>query len=145
MSEHDAFLLEYPRKNCRIGSSGLNLTCEGLLLGMQAKGHRDSKTVAHPQLRILMNLHSETKDHTHTHSFLLSGPSHRDRALVWAKGQIKGHPRSGCLQVVKEARLEVTRVQEVPPVGDVGGWTRVAFSIVGHGNICSSQRTVMTP
>jgi hypothetical protein len=40
------------------------------VLGMQAKGHEDSKTKAHPRMRILMNLRSETKDHTHLHSFL---------------------------------------------------------------------------
>jgi hypothetical protein len=30
---------ESPRKDHGIGSSGLNLTCEGLLLGMRAEGH----------------------------------------------------------------------------------------------------------
>jgi hypothetical protein len=43
---------ESPRKNRRIGSSGLNLACKGLLLGMWAKGHGDSKTEAHPQVQI---------------------------------------------------------------------------------------------
>jgi hypothetical protein len=32
---------ESPRNYCRIGSSGSNLTCEGLLFGMQAEGHGD--------------------------------------------------------------------------------------------------------
>jgi hypothetical protein len=39
---------EYPRKNHRIDSLGLNLACEGLLLGKRAGGHGDSKTEAHP-------------------------------------------------------------------------------------------------
>jgi hypothetical protein len=37
-------------KNHRISSSGLNLTYEGLSLGMRAGGHGDSKTEAHPQI-----------------------------------------------------------------------------------------------
>jgi hypothetical protein len=40
--------MESPCKNRGIGSSGLNLACEGLLLGMRAEGHGDSKTEAHP-------------------------------------------------------------------------------------------------
>jgi hypothetical protein len=39
----------------------------------------------------------------------------------------------------------MTGVPEVPPVGYMGGWTLVAFSFVGHINICKSQRSVMTP
>jgi hypothetical protein len=39
---------EYPHDYCRISSSGLNLTCEGLLLGMRARGHGDppSRSIA---------------------------------------------------------------------------------------------------
>jgi hypothetical protein len=33
---------ESPHKNHRISSSGLNLSCEGILLGKRAEGHRDS-------------------------------------------------------------------------------------------------------
>jgi hypothetical protein len=47
MSEGDSFL-ESPHKDRRIGSSGLNLACEGLLLGMRADGHGDYKTEAYP-------------------------------------------------------------------------------------------------
>jgi hypothetical protein len=65
-----------------IDSSGLNLACEGLLLGMQAKGHRDSKTEVHPPVQILMNIRSGTKEHAHTHSLLFVGPSHHDGAQV---------------------------------------------------------------
>jgi hypothetical protein len=35
-------LRESLKKYHRIGSSGLNLTCQGLLLGMRDGGHRDS-------------------------------------------------------------------------------------------------------
>jgi hypothetical protein len=60
---------ESPRKNQRIGSSGLNLTYEGLLLGMRAGGHGDSKTEAHPQIQIQMNLRSTMKFSTHLRLF----------------------------------------------------------------------------
>jgi hypothetical protein len=60
---------ESPRKNRRIGSSGLNLTCEGLLLGMRAGGHGDSQTEAHPQIQILMNLRSAMKIATQVRLF----------------------------------------------------------------------------
>jgi hypothetical protein len=45
----------------RIGSSRLNLACEGLLLGIRAEGHGDSKTEVHARALILMNLHHEMK------------------------------------------------------------------------------------
>jgi hypothetical protein len=41
-SEGDTFLGESLRNNHRTGSSGLNLSREGLLLGMRARGYRDS-------------------------------------------------------------------------------------------------------
>jgi hypothetical protein len=47
-SEGDAFL-EFPRKDHSIGSLGLNLACEGQLLGKRAEGHGDSKMEAHPR------------------------------------------------------------------------------------------------
>jgi hypothetical protein len=69
MSDGDAFL-ESPLKNHRINSMGLNLACEGLLLGMQAEGHRDSKTEAHPRIQIFTNLRPEMKVVVHLRSFL---------------------------------------------------------------------------
>jgi hypothetical protein len=36
-----------PHNHHRVGSLGLNFVCEGLLLGMRAKGHRDPHTEAH--------------------------------------------------------------------------------------------------
>jgi hypothetical protein len=59
---------ESPHRNCRIDSSGLNLACVGLLLGMQAEGHGDSKTESPPWVQILMNLRSGMKDATHLRS-----------------------------------------------------------------------------
>jgi hypothetical protein len=61
---------ESSRKSRRIGSSGLNLACEGLLLGMWSGGHGDFKTEAHPWIQILMNLRFGMKVATHLRSFL---------------------------------------------------------------------------
>jgi hypothetical protein len=60
---------ESPRKYRRINSSELNLAYEGLLLGMRARGHRDSNTEAHPHIRILMNLHFMMTAATHLRLF----------------------------------------------------------------------------
>jgi hypothetical protein len=76
---------ESPHKNHRIGSLGLNLTCEGLLLGMWAEGHGDSKIEAHPQMKVLMNLHSEMEDHTHTHLRSLFPGPHPSPAMAKSK------------------------------------------------------------
>jgi hypothetical protein len=43
---------------------------------MQAEGHDDSKTEAHPRTQILINLHLETKVATHLHPFLQNKDSH---------------------------------------------------------------------
>jgi hypothetical protein len=64
---------ESPYKNRKIGSLGSNLACEGLRLGMRVEGHKDSKTEAHPRLRMQMNLRSRMKDHTHTFAPFLQG------------------------------------------------------------------------
>jgi hypothetical protein len=52
-----------------IGSSGLNLAYEGLLLGMQAEGHDDTQIESHPRMHFLMNLRPEMKVDTHLRLF----------------------------------------------------------------------------
>jgi hypothetical protein len=51
------------------------------LLGMRDEGQGDYETEAHPRLRILMNLRSGSKDHTHT--FV---PFCRTKSLQWSFG-----------------------------------------------------------
>jgi hypothetical protein len=50
-----------------ISSSGLNLTCEGLLLGMRAEGLGDFQIEAHSRLYFLTDLRPEVKVVTHLH------------------------------------------------------------------------------
>jgi hypothetical protein len=113
------------------------------LLGKRAGGHRDSKIEAHPQMQILMNLHSGTKVAIHLRTFF-AGSSH----LRWSPG-IGGRSSwrsSPCRrhQCGEEAEAEIIDVPEVLSADDVTRWTRVTSSFVGHRNICKSQMIVMT-
>jgi hypothetical protein len=51
------------------------------------------------------------------------------------------HQRSSLHQRPKDGKG--TR-SEVYQMDDVAGWTRVTYLFMGHGNICKSQRTIMT-
>jgi hypothetical protein len=113
------------------------------LLGMRGEGHGDSKTEAHPWVHILIIIRSGMKDATHTIA-RFAGSSHPRRSPG-----IGGRPcrRSSPCQRAPNgegAEAEVIGVLEVLPTVDVARWTRVVSLFVEHGNICKSQRIVMT-
>jgi hypothetical protein len=134
----------------RIGSSRLNFTYDGLLLGMRAGGHRDSNTEAHPRIWILINLRSTMKTATHLHLF------HRIKSATWwclgvdqaedywCRREITSN--IVCASEATRWRWTVAKIIGAPEVlvlDDVERWTNVASSFMGHGNICKSQRVVM--
>jgi hypothetical protein len=98
--------------NChRVGSSGLNLVCNGLLLGMLAEGHGDPCTGAHPRRGTLANLRPMITSTVHIRIFckrqLIAGALARMEPRLnrtrWmtpgARGDsTEGHPCSGGLK-----------------------------------------------
>jgi hypothetical protein len=58
MDEGDTFGGILVRANCRSSSSGLNLSCEGLLSGMQSRAHK-ATPVQSPTLRLGPSLTSQ--------------------------------------------------------------------------------------
>jgi hypothetical protein len=142
---------ESPRKNHRIDSSGLNLSCEGLLLGMWAGGHRDSNTEAHPRIQILMSLRFTMTTATHIH--LLRGiESSTRRSLGADRAEDSWHRWEIAPKVVSAPEAsgwrwtmaKIIGVSKVLVLDDVARWTCVTSSFVGHENICKSQKIVMT-
>jgi hypothetical protein len=146
---------ESPHNYHRIGSSGSNLACEGLLLGMQAEGHGD---------RPEQELHPRSEPSLHNNICAISSHFFAGEVSYTAglqPGQGRGKAGSdGELSVQRMALKvisteEASRRRQISPrvistseVSDfsvIAQGTHVMFSLVGHRNICKSQRTVMTP
>jgi hypothetical protein len=141
---------ESPHKNRRIGSSGSNLACKGLQLGMQAACHRDSNTEAHSCTWIQMNLHFMLMTATHLHLFRRIKSATRWCLGVdqvedyWCRREITSN--IVCASEASRWRWTVAKIIGAPEVlvlDDVERWANVASSFMGHGNICKSQRVVM--
>jgi hypothetical protein len=54
---------ESPHNHRRVGSSGWNLACKGLLLGMWPRGHRDPHTRKHHRMWTPVHILSSTHPH----------------------------------------------------------------------------------
>jgi hypothetical protein len=142
---------EFPHKNHKIGLSGWNLACEGLLLGMRTGGHKDSNTEAHPRTRILMNLYFTITTAPHLHLFRRIESScggtlpriGRRTPSAGGRSHRRSSPRRRPQDGYGSWRRSLVRA-EVLVLDDVAWWTHATSSFVEHENICKSQRTVMT-
>jgi hypothetical protein len=129
------------------------LELQSVVLGMRVECHGDCKIEAHPHVHILTNLCPEMKATTH---LLHSAGSTRPReAQAEAGGYARCRFRTRGFRAVMGSRRrspshrrlqdDEEAVLEVYPVDDVAGWTHTTSSFVEHGNICKSQRILMTP
>jgi hypothetical protein len=107
---------EFSHKYCRIGSLVLNIVCKGLLLGMQARGHGGSLSQS---------------------ITLVCKPAERSRV-------------HGGAPVQSKLRLDQLGRGTLGMMGDCAkGYLciRGLMTVKGHaeGDICKSQKTVITP
>jgi hypothetical protein len=76
-----------------IGSSGLNIACERLLLGMRGKGRRDPKTKVATHLHPFLQDQAE-HDEVGRRLEVVPGVIPAPEASKWRRGRAGGYPRT---------------------------------------------------
>jgi hypothetical protein len=127
--------------NCRIGLSGYNLTCDGLLLGMRHEGHKEFSDEASPHA---LTLADTLIINTPMLIILQERVTSPDDGAPARSVVQSTSTQAKVLNVIKRSRrrAQVTRglLDEANPTDD----TRQA-TIGWHKNSCKHQRTIITP